>query len=499
MMANASHVYQFADAVIKQGDFEIEDRIYVVNQILARLKANDVALLDNQFDVQPQTPIDIVNVLIEDAIQRGVCDDILAEREQLEASLMDLLTPKPSTVNRMFYQKYQQSPQAATDYFYELSHLNHYIKQEAVAKNIVYDVSTEYGKLEITINLSKPEKDARQIEKEKLAPASKYPLCVICIENEGFYGSMTQAARSNHRIVRLNINGETWGFQYSPYVYFNEHSILLSETHIPMIINQRTFENLLDFVRQFPHYTIGSNADIPVVGGSILSHNHYQAGRHEFPMALAKVERAFTLQSYPEVTAGVVQWPMSVIRLISKDTKQLIAASEWIRKRWEDYSDPTVQIKARSNSGERHHTVTPIARYRNQCYEMDLVLRDNQRTEAYPDGLFHPHQDVQHIKKENIGLIEVMGTAILPGRLKDELQNVIAYLEGDKNVSLGVHEKWAHEMKRQYDFQQLDASKIVRKEVGYKFERVLHDAGVFKRNLKGQTAFNRFIITLNES
>ncbi|EGQ0330024.1 TPA: UDP-glucose--hexose-1-phosphate uridylyltransferase [Staphylococcus pseudintermedius] len=496
-MANAAHVYQFADAIIAYGDYEAGDRIYVVNQILSRLKADDIALLDTEHDIQPQAPIEIVNLLIEDAIERGAFEDILSAREQLEATLMDLITPKPSTVNREFYKRYQLSPKAATDYFYQLSHLNHYIKEEAIAKNIVYHVPTAYGDFEITINLSKPEKDAKQIEREKNAPESFYPKCAICMENEGYYGTMTSAARSNHRIVQMQINGEAWGFQYSPYLYFNEHSILLSREHTPMLINQATFENLLDFVKQFPHYTIGSNADIPVVGGSILSHNHYQAGRHTFPMALAPIERAFELKDFPTVQAGIVKWPMSVIRLMATDTEQLIEASEWIRHQWESYSDASVQVKAYSDSGERHHTVTPIARFRDGRYEMDIVLRDNQRTEEFPDGLFHPHQDVQHIKKENIGLIEVMGTAILPGRLKNELQNVIAFLNGDETVDLGVHTAWAQDMKEEYDFGTDNAEAIVRQEVGYKFERVLQDAGVFKRDEAGQVAFQRFIATLN--
>lgn len=496
-MANAAHVYQFADDIIAHGDYETGDHIYVVNQILSRLKADDIALLDTQHDIQPQSPIEIVNLLIEDAIERGAFEDILSVREQLEASLMDLITPRPSSVNREFYKRYQLSPEAATDYFYQLSHLNHYIKEEAIAKNIVYQVPTAYGDFEITINLSKPEKDAKQIEREKNAPASSYPKCAICMENEGYYGTMTSAARSNHRIVKMQINGEEWGFQYSPYLYFNEHSILLSREHTPMLINQATFENLIDFVKQFPHYTIGSNADIPIVGGSILSHNHYQAGRHDFPMALAPVERSFELTAYPNVQAGIVKWPMSVIRLTATDTDELIAASEWIRHQWEGYSDVRVHVKAHSEAGERHHTVTPIARYRDGQYEMDIVLRDNQRTKAYPDGLFHPHKDVQHIKKENIGLIEVMGTAILPGRLKNELQDVIAFLKGDHTIDLGVHATWAQEMKNKYDFNKEDAETIVRQEVGYKFERVLQDAGVFKRDEEGQAAFQRFITILN--
>ncbi|AVP36470.1 UDP-glucose--hexose-1-phosphate uridylyltransferase [Staphylococcus felis] len=492
-MANQKHVNQFADYVIAYGDYEILDRQYVVNRILHLVNASDITLSNQEPEEQPRTPIETAWILIEDAIARGVIEDVLYERDQLEAALMDLLTPKPSTVNREFYKRYQLSPIEATKYFYELSHHNHYIKSEAIAKNIEYKVPTEYGDFEITINLSKPEKDAKQIEREKNAPASHYPKCALCMENEGYFGTATKAARSNHRIIQMNINNQNWGFQYSPYLYFDEHSILLSEVHEPMYIHKETFENLIDFVKQFPHYTIGSNADIPVVGGSILSHNHYQAGRHDFPMALAPVETSFVLEQYPEVEAGIVNWPMSVIRLRSSNASQLIEASEHIRLTWHEYSDDSVGIKAHSENGERHHTVTPIARFRDDAYEMDIVLRDNQRTEAFPDGVFHPHPDVQHIKKENIGLIEVMGTAILPGRLKQELKAVEQYVLGDASIDLGVHADWAEDMKSRYTFNSENAETIIRKEVGYKFERVLQDAGVFKRNTEGQKAFKLFI------
>ncbi|MBI5974622.1 UDP-glucose--hexose-1-phosphate uridylyltransferase [Staphylococcus canis] len=492
-MANETHVNQFADFVIAYGEYETIDRRYVVNRILHLLGATDITLSGNASEKNPETPIEIAWILIEDAINRGVIDDVLFEREQLEAALMDLVTPKPSTVNREFYKRYHHSPEAATSYFYQLSHDNHYIKSEAIAKNIAYKVPTEYGDFEITINLSKPEKDTKQIEKEKNAPAATYPKCALCMENEGYYGTATQAARSNHRIVQVTVNHQNWGFQYSPYLYFNEHSILLSEKHEPMRIHKTTFENLIDFVRQFPHYTIGSNADLPVVGGSILSHNHYQAGRHDFPMALAPVEATFTLENYPEVTAGIVNWPMSAIRLRAIEPTQLIEASEHIRLMWQDYNDSSVGIKAYSDNNTPHHTVTPIARFRDNAYEMDIVLRDNQRSKLYPDGVFHPHPDVQHIKKENIGLIEVMGTAILPGRLKAELKAVEQYVLGDTSIDVGVHKAWAEDMKSRYTFNADNASSIIRKEVGYKFERVLQDAGVFKRDTKGQQAFRTFI------
>ncbi|EKU48956.1 UDP-glucose--hexose-1-phosphate uridylyltransferase [Staphylococcus massiliensis] len=492
-MTEPTHIVQlFRNRVIEQGAYAAEDAYYLDNRILHILKADDFDSISISFKSHDKT-IHLVQAMIQNMIERDQLDDSHSDRAQIEAALMDLLTPAPSQVNQEFYKRYQESPEAATSYFYQLCHENHYIQEETIQRNIEYTVDSEYGELEITINLSKPEKDAKQIASMKHEPETNYPKCALCFENEGYYGTNLKAARSNHRIIRLNLNGDTWGFQYSPYAYFREHSIVLSETHRPMEINKRTFQNLMSFIEQFPHYTIGSNADIPIVGGSILTHNHYQAGHHTFPMAKAKTRYETSFDKYPGVKLSVVDWPMSVIRLSAKDKEILIEACDNVRDKWNHYSDESVEIKAFSDSGERHHTVTPIARFNGDLYEMDLVLRDNQTSEAYPDGMYHPHPDVQHIKKENIGLIEVMGTAILPGRLKDELQAVKAFLLDQADDVLDIHRAWATWMKTHYTISEDNVDQIIKDEVGRKFKRVLQDCGVFKRDTKGEKAFEAFI------
>lgn len=501
MLLEQQLVNRFVTFAIQYGDFENEDAIYIQNRLLAILNAEGIdqkSSIPDSINSAP-SPNDITQYWIQQAIEQQMIEDALYNKEIIEAQILDLITPKPSMINQRFFEAYKEAPQNATDYFYEISKLNHYVKEDAIANNINYEVSTEYGDIEITINLSKPEKDAKQIALAKEAKSSAYPQCALCIENEGYKGSVLQAARTNHRIIRIELDNEHFGFQYSPYAYFQEHSIVLSEQHEPMKINKQTFKNLLAFIDQFPHYFIGSNADIPLVGGSILSHNHYQTGRHTFPMDKAREIDRFSLVQFPSVEASILKWPMSVIRLKSADKNELIEAATFIMDGWNRYSDETVQIKAFSNNGERHHTITPIARYRNGLYELDVVLRDNQTSNEYPDGIFHPHQDVQHIKKENIGLIEVMGTAILPGRLKEELQHVKAYLLGDNYIDLGVHQSWADTMKANYSINKSNVDEIVDKEVGYKFKRVLEDAGVFKQTEVGQNAFMRFIHTLEST
>lgn len=493
MLLNQQLVQQFVSQAISYGDYEEEDSIYIQNQLLRNLNAkgiDDSAVSELNKDA---TANEITQYWIRQAVSENCIEDALYSKEIVEAQILDLITPRPSVINRKFNEAYKQSPEAATDYFYDIAKRNHYVKEDAIANNINYDVATEYGDIEVTINLSKPEKDAKQIAKAKEAPATAYPKCALCIENEGFKGSVLQAARTNHRVIRLNLNGAKWGFQFSPYAYFAEHSIVLSEQHVPMEINKNTFINLLDFIDQFPHYFIGSNADIPLVGGSILSHNHYQTGRHVFPMDNAAEINQFTIANYPSVQASTLNWPMSVIRLKGGNKAQLIEAATYVMTQWNQYSDDSVDIKAFSINGERHHTITPIARYRQQQYELDIVLRDNQTSEQFPDGIFHPHKDVQHIKKENIGLIEVMGTAILPGRLKQELQQVKDYLLDKTQIDLGIHQQWAEEMKQSYDINVNNVDEVVDKEVGFKFKRVLEDAGVFKNTEQGHHAFKSFI------
>ena len=493
MLLNQQLVQQFIAHAISFGDYEQQDSIYIQNQLLRILNARGVTETSESPLAKNATANDITQYWINEAINENCIEDALYNKEIVEAQLLDIITPRPSVINRKFKEAYEQSPETATKYFYEIAKRNHYVKEDAIANNINYEVSTEYGDIEITINLSKPEKDAKQIAKAKVAPATEYPKCALCIENEGFQGSVTQAARTNHRVIRLNLDGESWGFQYSPYAYFLEHSIVFSEQHVPMEINKQTFVNLIDFIKQFPHYFIGSNADIPLVGGSILSHNHYQTGQHIFPMDNAAEIEKFNIMGFPSVEASTLNWPMSVIRLKSENSNELIQAATHVMVQWNQYSDNSVDIKAYSEDGERHHTITPIARYRDGLYELDIVLRDNQTSAEFPDGIFHPHKDVQHIKKENIGLIEVMGMAILPGRLKEELQQVKSYLLGAVHVDLGIHQQWADDMKQSYDIDTDNVDGIVEKEVGYKFKRVLEDAGVFKNNEVGRAAFNRFI------
>lgn len=497
MKLNQQLIQRFISYAVEYGDFEKEDAFYIQNLVLEITQAEDIEHEERDIS-ELDTPNAIAQHWINRMIEHHLIEDAVYQKEMVETKLLDLITPKPSTINRNFRQLYQDSPEKATQYLYDICMRNHYIKADAIAQNIHFYTPTNYGDLEITINMSKPEKDAKEIAAAREAKQTSYPLCALCMENEGYQGSVTQAARRNHRIARIKLDGEDWGFQFSPYAYFPEHSIVLSAQHVPMKIGRQTFMNLLDFVKQFPHYFAGSNADLPIVGGSILSHNHYQTGRHTFPMDNATEIERFTIDDYPEVEAVLLDWPMSVIRLKGNNQAQLIDAAEHIFNQWNTYSDESVQVKAHSEAGERHHTITPIARYRQETgrFELDLVLRDNQTSEDYPDGIFHPHQDVQHIKKENIGLIEVMGTAILPARLKHELKQVEQYVLGETDIDLGVHQDFADELKEKHQFTPENAEGIVLDAVGQKFKRVLEDAGVFKRDTEGLEAFKRFVRTL---
>ncbi|MFC6181700.1 UDP-glucose--hexose-1-phosphate uridylyltransferase [Lactiplantibacillus daowaiensis] len=479
-------VDQFVKAVIASASPYTElDQIYIHNRILGLIGDDaPVASVDDQLT-------SLNDALVQTAIQNGKIEDTPSAKEILADQLMDLVTPLPSTLNQTFWNKYQTSPETATDYFYQLSKANDYIKTRAIAKNVVFPAKTDFGDLEITINLSKPEKDPKAIAAARNQPQDGYPLCQLCMQNEGYLGRLGYPARSNHRIIRLTLGGDTWGFQYSPYAYFNEHSIFLDQVHRPMVINRQTFSNLLEIVKQFPHYFVGSNADLPIVGGSMLSHEHYQGGRHVFPMMKAPIARKLDL-GIANVEAGIVKWPMSTIRLTSDDQVALLDAATKIHNVWMNYSDEQVDVRAYTDN-VRHHTTTPIARKVGDQYVLDLVLRDNQTSTTYPDGIFHPHQDVQHIKKENIGLIEVMGRAILPARLKTELQEVANYLLGRHNQMVAMHQPWADALKAQYDITPDNVHDIVDREVGNVFARVLADAGVFKWDAEGEAAFDRFV------
>ena len=479
-------IRKFVEQVIEKSDYTELDKYYLYNHVLHLVGKCEK-------ECQEASIIDVKDALVEQAVLNQKIDDLSSSKDSLGCELMDLITPIPSVLNQRFNETYAQDKKRAIADFYELSKANDYVKTKAIAKNIYFKTPTDYGNLEITINLSKPEKDPKQIALAKKLAPSGYPLCQLCMENEGYYGRVDHPARTNHRIVRFNLGEEVWGFQYSPYAYFNEHCIFLDGKHEPMVISKETFSNLLEIVEKFPGYFAGSNADLPIVGGSILTHEHYQGGRHVFAMEEAPVEKSFRFAGFENVSAGIVKWPRSVIRLNGSDKAELVALSAKILDSWRKYSDEKVNVKA-FDGDVLHHTITPIARMKNGNYELDLVLRDNQTSEEYPDGIFHPHKDVQHIKKENIGLIEVMGLAILPPRLKDELAEVGKHILGTSNEMKEYHRVWADEIKQNHpEATAENITEIVNQETGRVFARVLEDAGVYKRNKQGQEAFMRFV------
>lgn len=479
-------IRKFVEQVIEKSDYTELDKYYLYNHVLHLVGKCEK-------ECQEASIIDVKDALVEQAVLNQKIDDLSSSKDSLGCELMDLITPIPSVLNQRFNEMYAQDKKRAIADFCELSKANDYVKTKAIAKNIYFKTPTDYGNLEITINLSKPEKDPKQIALAKKLAPSGYPLCQLCMENEGYYGRVDHPARTNHRIVRFNLGEEVWGFQYSPYAYFNEHCIFLDGKHEPMVISKETFSNLLEIVEKFPGYFAGSNADLPIVGGSILTHEHYQGGRHVFAMEEAPVEKSFRFAGFENVSAGIVKWPMSVIRLNGSDKAELVALSAKILDSWRKYSDEKVNVKA-FDGDVLHHTITPIARMKNGNYELDLVLRDNQTSEEYPDGIFHPHKDVQHIKKENIGLIEVMGLAILPPRLKDELAEVGKHILGTSNEMKEYHRVWADEIKQNHpEATAENIAEIVNQETGRVFARVLEDAGVYKRNEQGQEAFMRFV------
>lgn len=472
---------------IKAGLVDEMDQVYLRNRLLALFNENNYEVTNPI----KQDQYEILEGLVEIALEKELIEDQIPARDQFISHIMDLLMDKPSEVNKKFFTYYEESPKKATDYFYELSKLSTYIKVRQLAKNKQFDVESIYGDIQITINLSKPEKDPKQIALERLAPSSNYPLCLLCEENEGYQGTIKHPDRANHRMIRLELNERPWLLQYSPYLYYNEHCIVLSKTHKPMEISGDTFVNLLDFTTQFPHYFIGSNADLPIVGGSILSHEHYQGGRHTFPMDNAKALFEFTIPSYGQIQGKVLNWPLSTIELVSSSKDELAKCSDEILKLWREYSDEACEILAYSDETP-HNTITPICKREGDKYVMRLVLRNNRTSEVHPLGIFHPHEDVQHVKKENIGLIEVMGLAILPGRLLTELEEVKQYILGEASDVAPYHETWAKELKESYDSNK-DIEGYVKQALGNKFVRVLEDAGVYKLDENGLAGFKRFI------
>lgn len=477
----------FVEQVIQSGLYKPMDYSYVKNRVLALVGEEGANTPTSETDIKK-----LKEMLVELAETNGKVGSLAEEKDCLGAELMNFITPIPSAVNEKFWSTYQESPEKAVNDFYQLSKDNDYIKLSAIAKNIAFRAETKYGSLEVTINLSKPEKDPKAIAAEKLMKASNYPKCLLCMENEGYQGRVNYPARANHRIIRMKLGDEEWGLQYSPYSYFNEHAIFLNTKHIPMAITPKTFEQLLEIVDIIPGYFAGSNADLPIAGGSILSHNHYQGGKYVFPMEVAECETNFVFSGFEDIQAGIVKWPMSVLRLRGTNKQRIVELASKILKSWQGYTDLEADIIAATGEVP-HHTITPIARVVDGQFEMDLVLRDNHTSELHPDGVYHPHKDVQHIKKENIGLIEVMGLAILPPRLKTELEEVEKYLLGKENAIADYHLEWADQLKEKYPNVKEEVNSVVQHEVGQVFARVLEDAGVYKNTPFGHEAFMRFV------
>ena len=474
-----------------------EEKIYSTNLILDVLKLDDYEEPEENYEKVELEPV--LKELLDYAVEKGLIEDSVVYRDLFDTRLMNCLVPRPSQVIKTFKEKYAASPEEATNYYYKLSRDSDYIRRYRVCKDMKWVTKTEYGDIDITINLSKPEKDPKAIAAAKLAKQSGYPKCQLCRENEGYAGRTNHPARENHRIIPITINGGQWGFQYSPYVYYNEHCIVFNGQHVPMKVERATFVKLFDFIKLFPHYFIGSNADLPIVGGSILSHDHFQGGNYEFAMAKAPVEREFTVKGYEDVKAGIVKWPLSVIRLSCTDEKRIIDLADHILKAWRGYTDEEAYVFAETD-GEPHNTITPIARRRGDAYELDLVLRNNITTDEHPLGVYHPHAELHHIKKENIGLIEVMGLAVLPARLKDELARLEVAILNDQELTgdLEKHRDWVAQIKSRNVLTKENTSCILRIEVGKVFAKVLEHAGVFKRTQEGRAAFLRFIDKVNE-
>ena len=489
------NVNTYIDALVQYGLdkklIEPCDRTFVINQLLA------VMQFDSYEQTEPEVlPLeDILRGLLDNAVARGICAGDVTSRDLFDTRLMGVLTPMPREVRAKFERLYAEAPETATDWFYRFSQDTDYIRRYRIAKDLRWKTVTEYGNLDITINLSKPEKDPKAIAAAKAAPQSNYPKCALCAENEGYAGRMNHPARQNHRILPVKIDGADWFMQYSPYVYYNEHCIVFNGEHTPMVIDEAAFRKLLDFVTLFPHYFVGSNADLPIVGGSILSHEHFQGGHYSFPMERAPILRKIEFAGFSDVQAGIVKWPMSVIRLNAPDKARLTALAGKILRCWRGYTDAEAFIFAETD-GVPHNTITPIARRRGDAYELDLVLRNNITTEEHPLGVYHPHAELHHIKKENIGLIEVMGLAVLPARLKSELEGLedVILHGGDWSAELLKHRPWVEELQKKYTFTPENTASILKIEVGKVFAQVLEHAGV----CKDMDTFDRFVAFVDQ-
>lgn len=496
-------IYEYIDRLVdyglETGLIAPEDVIYTRNTLLDALKLSDFTHEDHSGEMPLES---ILKGMLDYACDTNLIGDNITERDLFDTRLMSCLTPRPSEVIHEFRSRYESSPKEATDWFYKFSRDTDYIRRYRIEKDMKWKTPTRYGDIDITINLSKPEKDPKAIAAAKNAKASSYPKCLLCPENVGYAGRVNHPARSNHRIIPLTINGTPWGLQYSPYVYYNEHCILFNCEHTPMVIDRSVFRKLFDFIGQFPHYFIGSNADLPIVGGSILSHEHFQGGCYEFPLERAEIEKTYTIKGFEDVEAGRVKWPMSVIRIRCADDSRLVDLADKILTAWRGYTDEEAFIFAETD-GEPHNTITPIARMKNGKYELDLVLRNNITTEEHPLGVYHPHADLHHIKKENIGLIEVMGLAVLPARLKGELEALSDTII-NKGISavrndsiLEKHADWAEKFAAERELTPENIDDVIKDEVGKVFARVLEDAGVYKYTPEGIASFERFISSIN--
>lgn len=497
-------IYKAIDRLIgyglKKGLLEKEDIDYTRNRLLYTLCLPSYEGNGEVVECKEEL-VCILSDIIQYALDTGLVSDSITEQDLFDTKVMDCILGRPSEIVRKFDELLKKSPKEATDWYYDFSKATNYIREDRIVKDVKWQADSPYGKLDITINLSKPEKDPKAIAAAKKLVQTGYPKCLLCRENEGFAGDMNKPARENHRLIPLTLSGENYFLQYSPYVYYNEHCIILNEGHVPMKIDRAVFIKLLEFTEKFPHYMAGSNADLPIVGGSILTHDHFQGGNYEFPMARAGLREEVRFKGYEDIKAGVVDWPMSVIRLTGKDYKKIAELADKILGIWRGYSDEAVDVLAESD-GEPHNTITPIARRRGEDFEIDLVLRNNRTTVEYPLGIFHPHDKLHHIKKENIGLIEVMGLAVLPGRLKSEMDSLrTALLEGKdirNDEVLGKHADWVDEfMAKHKDFNKDNAKEIIRQEIGLVFSEVLTDAGVYKDDEKGRKGILRFIERVN--
>lgn len=493
----STYIKELTEYGVRTGLLPECEKIYAINLLLDCFKEDTY---EEPGEVKERPLEEILKDLLDEAVKRELITDSVAYRDLFDTKLMNTLVPRPAQVQETFHQKYQENPEEATDWFYKFSQDTDYIRRYRIRKDQKWKVESPYGELDITINLSKPEKDPKAIAAARKSASVSYPKCQLCFENEGYAGRGDHPARETHRIIPITVNDSKWGFQYSPYVYYNEHCIVFNSQHTPMKIERATFVKLFDFVKQFPHYMLGSNADLPIVGGSILTHDHFQGGRYTFAMEKAPVEHEVTIAGFEDVKAGIVKWPLSVIRLSSADTDRIIELADHILKAWRGYTDEEAFIFAETN-GEPHNTITPIARKRGDLYELDLVLRNNITTEEHPLGVYHPHAQLHHIKKENIGLIEVMGLAVLPARLKEEMELLKEYILNKKDIEtnekIAKHASWVAEFLPAYlEVNAENIDHILEEEVGKVFVKVLEDAGVYKCTEKGRTDFLRFLNTL---